>query len=828
MTSTVDFIRKYMKKNVSALFLLFTTVYSQPHFNGAELQLAVNKLSVLGSVLYVAAHPDDENTALLSYFAKERLYRTAYLSLTRGEGGQNLIGSELGAELGVIRTQELLAARRIDGAEQYFTRAIDFGFSKSAEEALRLWNKDSVLKDVVWIIRKFRPDIIITRFSPTQGGHGHHLASAILAQEAFKISGDSTVFPEQLRYVRPWKAKRILFNAFRSGEASRLLQQSLPIVIDVGAYNPLLGISYTELAGISRSMHKSQGMGSPQQKGSFINTFIVTDGEPAAQDVMEGVDVSWKKVKEGKQIEKIISQIQKKFSPLHPAGIVPLLLQLRKELLKQPENFWCTIKMKEVESLLLSTLGFSAELIATDHSYTNGDSIAMTLSLINRSSVHVLFTQCLLEALSIKHTAYDTLRNNQRFEQRFSAVVPTHLPYTSPYWLVNGRNEFLYSITNQSDIGMPEQSSPLTATVTLYVQGEKITFSLPLKYKWIDDINGEQYRSVEIVPPVSVSLMEKNVIGKESKRSLISLRVKSLKNNLSGSVRLRVPEGWTVSATQPFGPLTKNQEITVQLYVQPHSSASSGECVAEAVIDGKGFSQTVKRISYSHIPLQTVLGRASGKLLKMNLQKRGTTIGYIMGAGDDVPKALEQMGYAVSLLSDEELLNGDLSKYDAIVAGIRSYNTREQLRLSNARLLQYVANGGRYIVQYQTLERGYTDNIAPYPMEISRERVTDEQAPVTFTNPKHPLLTHPNQISEKDFNGWVQERGLYFASTWDKKFETMISFADPKEKQQEGSLLCAQYGKGYYIFTGLSFFRQLPAGVEGAYKLFANVVSVGQ
>jgi len=828
MTNTVDFMRKYMKKNVSALLLLFITLYSQPHFNGAELQLAVNKLSVLGSVLYVAAHPDDENTALLSYFAKERLYRTAYLSLTRGEGGQNLLGSELGAELGVIRTQELLAARRVDGAEQYFTRAIDFGFSKSAEEALRLWNKDSVLKDVVWIIRKFRPDIIITRFSPTQGGHGHHLASAILAQEAFKVSGDTTVFPEQLKYVHPWKAKRILFNAFRSGEASRLLQQSLPLAIDVGAYNPLLGISYTELAGISRSMHKSQGMGSPQQKGSFINTFMVTDGEPATHDVMEGVDVSWKKVKEGKQIEKIILQIQKKFSPLHPAGIVPLLLQLRKELLKQPDNFWCAIKTKEVESLLLSTLGFSAELIATDHSYTNGDSIAMTLSLINRSSVQVLFTQCSLEALSINHTAYDTLRNNQRFEQRFSAVVPTHLPYTSPYWLVNGRNEFLYSITSQSDIGIPEQASPLTATVTIHVQGEKITFSLPLKYKWIDDINGEQYRSVEIVPPVSVSLMEKNVIGKESERSLISLRVKSLRNNLSGSVRLRVPEGWTVSATQPFGPLTKNQEITVQLYMQPHSSASSGECVAEAVIDGKGFSQTVKRISYSHIPIQTVLGQASGKLLKMNLQKRGTTIGYIMGAGDDVPKALEQMGYTVSLISDEELHNGDLSKYDAIVAGIRSYNTREQLRLSNARLLQYVANGGRYIVQYQTMERGHTDNIAPYPMEISRERVTDEQAPVTFTNPKHPLLTHPNQISEKDFDGWVQERGLYFASTWDKKFETVISFADPKEKQQEGSLLYAQYGKGYYIFTGLSFFRQLPAGVEGAYRLFANVVSVGQ
>lgn len=828
MTNTVDFIRKYMKKNFSALLLLFSAVFAQPNSNGAELQLAVTKLSVLGSVLYVAAHPDDENTALLSYFAKDRLYRTAYLSLTRGEGGQNLIGSELGTELGVIRTQELLAARRIDGAEQFFTRAIDFGYSKSAEEALRLWNKDSVLKDVVWVIRKFRPDIIITRFSPTQGGHGHHLASAILAQEAFKISGDSTVFPEQLKYVRPWKAKRILFNAFRSDEANRSPQHSRPLSIDIGAYNPLLGISYTELAGISRSMHKSQGMGSPQRRGSFINDIIVTDGEPATYDVMEGVDVSWKKVKNGKQIERIISQIQKNFAPSHPSGIVLLLLQLRKELMKQPDNFWCTVKVKEVESLLLSTLGFSAELIANNHSYTNGDSVSMTLSLVNRSSVQVLFTQCFLEALGVSITSYDTLRNNQRLEKHASAIVPAHLPFTSPYWLVNGQNEFLYSITNQSDIGLPEKVSPLTATATIQIHGERISFLLPLKYKWIDDINGEQYRSVEIVPPVSISLMEKNVIGKESGRSLISLRVKSLKNNLAGSVRLRVPNRWTVSAEQPFGPLMKNQEVTIQFYVQPDSFASSGVFVAEAVVDGKSFSQTVKRISYSHIPIQTVLEQASGKLLKLNLQKRGETIGYIMGAGDDVPKALEQLGYTVSLISDEELFNGDLSKYDAIIAGIRAYNTREQLRLSNARLLQYVANGGRYIVQYQTMEKGYTDNIAPYPMEISRERVTDEQAAVTFIHPNHPLLTYPNQISKKDFDGWVQERGLYFAKTWDKKFETVLSFADPNEKQQEGSLLVTAYGKGYYIFTGLSFFRQLPAGVEGAYRLFANVVSVGQ
>ncbi len=820
---------QYMKKMSYTLCLLFYVAFAQTQQpDGAELQLAVNKLSVFGSVLYVAAHPDDENTALLSYFAKGGLYRTAYLSLTRGEGGQNLIGPELGAELGVIRTQELLAARRIDGAEQYFTRAIDFGYSKSSDEALRFWNKDSVLKDVVWVIRKFRPDIIITRFSPTQGGHGHHLASAILAQEAFKISGDPNVYPEQLQHVKPWKAKRILFNHFRFG-GTNSNQQNIPsLKIDVGEYNPLLGKSYTELAGISRTMHKSQGMGSPQRKGSSVNEFLVTDGSDAKDNAMENVDVSWAKVKNWKQIEKLVVGIQKLFRPSQPEKSVPALIQLRKELLKQSDDFWCAIKLKEIESLLFSSIGVSAELTANDHSFTNGDSLSLTLSMINRSVVPVSVSSFSFPALSIAEAATEELKQNQPFEKQFRKTVPYDLDVTQPYWMQENAHNNLYSIRQQDDISIAAKQSPLTADVTLRIMNELITISLPLQYKWVDDIDGELRRAVEIVPPVSVSVLKKSVMEKRISHSLISVQVKAMSGNISGTVRLNVPNDWESSTEQKFNFIAKGEEKEFQFYVRPDSAAMSGTFSVGAEINGKTYSSTVKRISYPHIPVQTLLERAEGKLLNFDLKKAGRTVGYIMGAGDEVPKALEQMGYSVSMISDEDLQGGDLSKYDAIVAGIRAYNTRMQLRQSNARLMDYVERGGTFVVQYQVMERGQTDNIAPFPMEISRDRIADETAAVSFIDAKHPALNFPNRITEKDFEGWVQERGLYFPNKWDSRLTPILSFADPNEPSREGSLLVAKHGKGNYVFTGLAFFRQFPAGVEGAYRLFANLVSMGK
>ncbi len=827
-----------MKKNLLLIFFLISISFAQPRqMDGVELQLAVNRLSVVGSVLYVAAHPDDENTALLSYFAKGKLLRTGYLSITRGEGGQNLIGSEQGTELGIIRTQELLAARRIDGAEQFFTCAIDFGYSKSSEEALRLWNKDSVLKDVVWVIRTFRPDIIITRFAPTQGGHGHHLASAILAQEAFAISGDPTVFPEQLRNVQPWKAKRLLFNQFRFGRRLDSLSSvnsntsNVPTMkIDVGEYSPLLGKSFTEMAGISRTMHKSQGMGSSQNKGSTINEFVVIAGENAKNDLFEGIDISWNRIPNGKKIAQLISDIQKNFVPQGAEKSIPALLKLYRTLQKINNVPLVVGKMNEIETLIQSCAGLWMEAKAKEISYSPGDSIGITLTMLNRSNTKIIFSSAFSLKLNINNSTQQLLKNNEPFQLQLSSVIPSHEPYSQPYFLTSNQNNNRYSTSDELLIGRAESPASLSIAVFLLIENEPMLINLPVQYKWVDDIEGEKTKNVEILPPASISLEEKNIVFvSDSVANIVHVKIHAIDENIKGEVQLQIPDGWECDPIRQSILLKrKGDETTVQFVVHPSKRSHSGLFSAQIIIKGETYLSERKTITYPHITSQTILQKAEGKLIQFDLQKKGLLIGYIMGAGDQVAVALQQMGYLVQLISDEELRNGNLARYDAIVAGIRAYNTRERLRIYNNSLLRYVEQGGTYIVQYQTAVKGETDNIAPYKMELSRERVTDENAVMNFVKPNHPLLNYPNKISAKDFEGWVQERGLYFANQWDSKFETVLSCADPNEKAQQGSLLIAKYGKGNYIFTGLAFFRQLPAGVEGAYRLFANLISVGK
>lgn len=796
--------------------------------DAAEMQIAVNKLSVLGSVLYVAAHPDDENTALLSYFAKGKLFRTAYLSITRGEGGQNLIGSELGAELGIIRTQELLAARKVDGAEQFFTRAIDFGYSKSSEEALRLWNKDSVLKDVVWVIRKFRPDIIITRFSPTQGGHGHHTASAILAEEAFKISGDEKVFPEQLKYISPWKAKRILFNHFRFGGNNSNPQDLPTLKFDVGEYNPLLGRSYTELAGISRTMHKSQGMGSAQNKGKNINGFVVTGGDTAKNDLLEGIDISWSRIPNGKKIAGLISDVQKKFILSKPEKNIPSLVKVYKELQKINNNEIVNRKMNEVESLIQSCVGLWIEAKTNNPYYSLNDSVGISLTMLNRSSVNISVRSLFSQELNVIKEIKQELKYNEPFQSQLSSILQSPKNFSQPHWLTSEVVNNRYPTNDPENAGIAENKPSITIVVSVLIENIPFIFTVPVVYKWIDDIDGEKIRNIEILPPVSVSIDNKNIVWNNTLPKNVVVRLRALRNDISGTINITVPNGWKSSTMHNFSMMKKENETELNFTLQPDSSAQRGEIVAEATINGEKYSSTVKHIIHNHIPVQPLLVEAKSNVVKLDLQKRGSMIGYIMGAGDEIPQALQQMGFSVVLISDEELQTGNLQRYDAIVSGVRAYNVREQLRNNNARLMHYVEQGGTFVVQYQVMERGQTDSIAPYKMNILRDRVTNEHAEMTFLKPQHPLLNYPNKITTNDFDGWVQERGLYFANSWDNKFETVISCSDTNEKAMEGSLLYAKYGKGHYIFTGLSFFRQLPAGVGGAYRLFANLISVGK
>ena len=817
-----------MKKLLIFVFFAVQYAFPQPtQMDAGDLQLAINKLSVLGSVLYVGAHPDDENTALLAYFAKGKLYRTAYLAITRGEGGQNLLGSEQGSELGLIRTQELLDARKIDGASQFFSRAIDFGYSKSSEEALRLWNKDSVLKDVVFVIRKFRPDIIITRFSPTMGGHGHHLASAILADEAFKISGDPNVYPEQLQYVKPWKATRILFNEFHWGNFNSNADNAATIKVDVGAYNPVLGKSYTELAGISRSMHKSQGMGASQRRGSSTDEFVVTDGEPASKDVMQGIDLTWGRLGD-KNIAREVSAIQHSFSIQDPARAVPALATLYKDLAALPESPWITIKREEVKNLIVNCLGLWMDVNADASSYSPGSTITVRASFVDRSDIPVSVSTIEYPELHETANLNKTVHGNDPVDASLSCSIPRSTPLTQPYFLHQPPTHSRYAVDDPSLVGDAETKPSLTAVIHLTVQNVPLQCVVPVQYRWVDHTRGELYRNVVIVPPVSVWTNEKNIVGKNDSSSIVTVTVQALQDSVSGTVSLDVPAGWDASSPQTISLPVKEAEAVLQFSVKPDRSAHSGTFTACVAIGREQYSHTVKTIDYPHIAPQTLLEQSGGNLLHIDMHTRGKTIGYIMGAGDYMPDALRQMGYTVSLVTDDELKNDDLQKYDAIIAGVRAYNTREQLRISNANLLSYVKNGGTYIVQYQTVTRGETDNIAPYPLQLSHDRVTDEDAHMTFLDPTNPVLNYPNTITQKDFEGWVQERGLYFAHTWDKKFQPILSCSDPNEQPMDGSLLIATYGKGYYIFTGLAFFRQLPAGVGGAYRLFANLVSIGK
>jgi LmbE family N-acetylglucosaminyl deacetylase len=818
--------------------ILYAIIFSQLVFSyvamgqspkvldAAELRLAVDKLSVLGSVLYVGAHPDDENTALLAYLAKGKLVRTAYLSMTRGEGGQNLVGPEQGDELGVIRTQELLAARRVDGAEQYFTRAIDFGFSKNSKETLEIWNKEKILSDVVWVIRKFRPDVIITRFSPTLGGHGNHTASAILAREAFNISDDSTRFPEQLKFVKPWKAKRIMFNTARFFDAS--IDTAVAIKVDVGEYSPLLGRSFTEIAGISRTNHKSQGFGSAQTRGPGVNYFKFTMGDPPKTDLFDGIDLSWSRVPGGEEVGKILKEVDSTFDCQKPSASLPLLLQAYSAMKKLPDDNWVVLKERELLQVIKECTGLWLDALASDYSVVPGSQVKVTVGAINRSneSMH-------LDSVSVPYSDGSMSGRNLSYnipaDTSVDVTIPEDFPYSNQYWLREPAEKGSYVISDQQLIGMPQNPPPLRATFYVTLRGQELTYNVPVQYRWVDPVQGELYRPFVAIPPVALNLEQRVFVFSGEKEKEISVTLKSGKPDVRGTVRLRLPQGWSSKPeTISFAMKAKNEEKVVAFEVQASRLAESGSFSVEAEVQGKKLTQGMITIQYQYIPAEVMFPPAEGKLVRMDLSKNSGSVGYIMGAGDEIPTALRQMGYQVTLLTDDDLANRDLSPFDDIVAGVRAYNTRPALSIFQNRLMNYVKNGGTYIVQYVTPQRGKQEDLGPYPFEVSRDRVTVEESPVTFLNSNQPLLNYPNKITEKDFDGWIQERGIYFADKWDPRYETVLSCADPGESQKAGGMLYAKYGKGNYIYTGYVFFRELPAGVTGAYRLLSNMLNVGK
>ena len=841
-----------------------------PQPNAAELELALRRLGVVGSVLYVAAHPDDENTGLLAYLANGALLRTGYLSITRGDGGQNLVGPEQGPELGLIRTQELLAARRVDGAEQFFTRARDFGYSKSPRETLQIWGKDAILADVVWVIRRFRPDVIITRFSPEPADtHGHHTASAMLAVEAFHAAADPTFHPEQLQAgVTPWQARRLLWNraAFLAKPGEDLSRYDK---LEIGGYNPLLGASTGEIAAESRSMHKSQGFGVARSRGpttEYFSTLAEADGADAARtgaakggapasrsgmtSVLGAVDVSWRRFAGTDALRAAIDKVGHDFTPSAPHLSIPALLDVDDRLAAIADETWRTRKQHEVRELVLGCAGLFVDATAADFRVAPGHDLEVTGTVVDRSPAAITLKEVVFptaggRAVDGRALAAPAGAVGVPVEIKRTVTVPPDAVPTTPYWLAASPEAGLYPAADPRDIGKPEDTPPLAVDFVLGLGRHLITVSRPIAYKWTDPVAGERYRPLEITPAVSVAPDTKVLMFPERRRtpSLVTVRLTAGAASVSGVLRPELPEGWTIEPTAaPFTLEGKGAERELAFRVAraavkggagaPAAKlASTLRFVAE--VGEARLSRGVVHIEHPHIPTQTRLVDAEVRLVPLAIDLGGVgRIGYIPGAGDDVPASLRRVGYDVRILGDDVLREGGagLAGFDAIVVGVRAFNTSERVRAAHDTLMKYVEAGGTLVVQYNTNSRlgPLTTPVGPHPFEISHDRVTDETAPVTFSDLAHPAVSIPNRITGLDFEGWVQERGLYFAGKWDPRYQTVLSMNDPGEKPLTGSLLWAKHGKGTFVYTGLAFFRQLPAGVPGAYRLFANLVAGGR
>ena len=794
--------------------------------NAAEIQLGLEKLNVVGSVLYIAAHPDDENTAALAYFSKGRKLRTAYLSLTRGDGGQNLIGSERGTEIGIIRTQELLAARGIDGAEQYFSRAVDFGYSKTPEETLAFWGKEAVLADVVWIIRSYRPDVIVTRFPMDRSsGHGHHTSSGLLAREAFHAAGDPQSFPEQLDRVEPWQAKKLFWNGWRLSDQERAEAAR----VDVGEFDPLLGSSYSEIAATSRSMHKSQGFGATGRRGTRYEYFKLVEGSQTGKDPLSGIDTSWSRVPGGSGLGVKLAEITERFDPRDPARSLPHLLEAYSEMKSLEPTGWIEVKQKELLGLIQACAGLWIEAISTDFAAAPGDVVTVNTTLVNRSDHPLRLKSISFRDLETSSVQDVVLENNTPHTIESSIQIPRGFPTSQPYWLRDSPEKALFSVSDQSLIGAAENAPSLQVKIALDVQGDDLEFLVPVYYRWTDRVDGESYRLFEVRPEVTVEIEDGVRVFADTKPQKLRVRVKAHSSGVEGTLQLSGDSNWrVVPESIPFSLSEKYDEAEFSFEVTPPDDAGDAVFHAEADVGGTNYSRALVTITHPHIKQQVYFPESTLKTVKLDVERRGDTIGYIMGSGDEVAEGLRQIGYDVILLTDEELESGDLSRFDAIVTGIRAYNTRERLAVAQPRLLQYVEDGGTLIVQYNVSYGLVTEEIGPYPFTIGRDRVTEEDAPVTILAPDHVLMNVPNTITQKDFDGWVQERGLYFATQWDGKYETVVASHDTGEPDTAGGLVFTRFGEGVFIYSGISWFRQLPAGVPGAYRLLANMISSGK
>jgi LmbE family N-acetylglucosaminyl deacetylase len=772
-------------------------------------------------VLYVAAHPDDENTQLIAALRNGEHVEVAYLSLTRGDGGQNLIGKELGIELGQIRTQELLQARATDGGKQYFTRAMDFGYSKNPDETLQNWDKEKVLSDVVWVVRKFRPDIIITRFNTEPGGnHGHHTTSAILAEEAFELAADPNIFPEQLKYVETWQPRRVFWNSYNFGGEFKADKKEQYAVFQVGEFNSLLGETYSQIAADSRTMHKSQGFGATPRIGAADDNLQFIKGEPFKSSAFEGIPDRWKEVAGGTEIEELIQSAIEKFDFINPVSNLKALMEIRSKLMASSSQApWLIEKRESLDQVIFELLGLKMEFVTNQELGFPGQTIQANLVVNNPSTV--ILSDVYIQLYDTYYASDDRGgSNNEPVRIPVKFQIAENTPFSQPYWLVNPIVDAIYDVRSQRMIGKPFNDMKAGGDLSFKIDQQEFKIQIPLEYKYNDQVDGEIKQPFTIIPEIDLVVSDQNVFLIKGVNPVVTVTVSFNGDMKPGDLTFK-----NLAATE-FDILGVEENLSQKKRLYRVSfnldKNEKREVIAQfTASDSKVYDQITHRISYKHIPNLTYFSPAQINVIQEDWKVSGAKIGYIMGAGDDVPAVLSSLGYQVTELSDYSLAN--LSQYKSIVVGIRAYNTNEALAANQQNLLKYVENGGTVVVQYNVSRPLLIDNLGPYSFSISRDRVTVEGSPFT-ADWNHPILAVPNKINDADFDDWIQERGLYFLSNLAPEFSTPISFQDPDEDPLNGSLIYAKYGKGTYIYTGISFFRELPAGVPGATKLFINLI----
>lgn len=691
---------------------------------------------------------------------------------------------------------------------------------------MRTWDHDKILSDVVWVIRKFRPDVIITRFPTTgEGGHGHHTASAMLAGEAFDAAADPTKFPEQLKQgVAVWQAKRLLWNTFNFGGTNA--QREDQFKLDCGDYNPVLGKSYGEIAAASRSQHKSQGFGVPSQRGSVIEYFKTIKGEAPVKDLMDNVDVSWNRARDA-VLANTVNKIIDKYEIEHPERSVPALVKLYKNAEVLNDVYWKEQKLNEIKRIIENSSGLFMDATTSTQYAVQGDSLRINLVVNNRSDANILSADA---HLNNDFIIFDQLKKNVNSAKTYSMFISPGTKPTQPYWLENTMDKGSFNVSDQQLIGKGE-SDPLSVQFSMMIEGQEFKFIKPIRYKFTDPVKGELYQPVTILPKLELNYAGNVFLAINKKPVDVQTHIKA---NLADGSTYTVAKQASSRISNSNNPFAFKSSAASKENNESSSFTLNGaddDYVEEIKLqanDGKNiFSQYKKNIEYDHIPSIVYFHNATAKLSKIDLKTEGNFVGYIPGAGDKIPEALIAMGYKVITLKETDITPANLKQLDAIVTGVRAYNTNEWMNNVYDALMQYVNEGGVLLVQYNTSNQigPVKAKISPYPFTISRTRITDEEARVNFLIPDHPALNYPNKITQKDFDGWIQERSIYHAENTDTAYKKIFSMKDPGENEQEGSLIIANYGKGRFVYTGLVFFRELPAGVPGAYRLFANLIA---